>query len=162
MDLPVRSPQACCATTGRPFAPGEVLHSVLVRTADGLERLDLAAEAWTGPPDNAVAAWRSTYPAAGSAGPTLAPVDVLLDAIDELGDEPPEPAVRYLLALHLVRRRVLRTIDAPQPPPVDGELVLACRRREREYRVPAVASDLVASPEVAGRLAALLWSGEAA
>lgn len=162
MDLPVRSPQACCATTGRPFAPGEILHSALVRTADGLERVDTAAEAWTGPPDNAVATWRSTYPAAGSAGPILAPVDVLLDALDELGDEPPESAVRYLLALHLVRRRVLRPVDAPQPPPVDGGLVLACRRRDREYRVAAVAADTVASPEVADRLGALLWSGEAA
>lgn len=162
MDLPVRSPQACCATTGRPFAPGEILHSSLVRSADGLERVDVAAAAWTGPPDHAVATWRSTYPAAGSSGPTLAPVDVLLDALDELGDEPPESAVRYLLALHLVRRRVLRTIDAPLPAPAAGGLVLACRRRDREYRVPAVAADVVAAPEVSERLGALLWSGEAA
>ena len=158
MDLPLRAPQATCATTGRAFAPGEPFHSALVRGEEGLERVDVSTEAWTGPPPGAVASWRSAYPVAGAAGPVLAPVDVLLDALEELGDAPDESAVRYLLALHLVRRRVLRILDGR--PGGDDSLVLVCRRREREYRVPA--ADVRAASAVADRLAALLWSGEAA
>lgn len=160
MELSVRSPQASCATTGRPFAPGEPFHSALVRTAAGLQRIDVSVEAWHGPPADTVAAWRSTYPEADATAATLAPVDVLLDALEQLGDQPDEAAVRYLLALHLVRRRVLRFVEAP--PATDGDcLVLACRRRDREYHVATVAATTAASESVAERLAALLWSGEA-
>lgn len=160
MDLPIRAPRATCAVTGRPFAPGEPFHSALVRGEGGLARVDVGVDAWSGPPSGTVAAWRSTYPDAGATGPVLAPIDVLLDALEELSDDPAESAVRYLLALHLVRRRVLRLIDGGRSK-ADDVLILTCRRREREYRVPP-ADVRAAGSDVAGRLAALLWSGEAA
>jgi hypothetical protein len=162
MNLPLRSPQAACTATGRAFAPGEIFHSALVRSDEGLARIDVSAEAWAGPPPGAVASWRSRFPDAGATGPTLAPVDVLLDALDELGDAPVDAAVRYLLALHLVRRRVLRIVEAQPVQPRDPGLVVACRRRDREYRVEPTAAEVAASAEVAERLSTLLWSGEAA
>lgn len=159
MNLPLRSPQAACTATGRAFAPGEIFHSALVRSEEGLERIDVSAAAWSGPPPGAVASWRSRFPDAGATGPVLAPVDVLLDALDELGAAPVDAAVRYLLALHLVRRRVLRIVEPQRP---DPGLVVACRRRDREYRVEPAAAEVAASAEVAARLSTLLWSGEAA
>jgi len=162
MDLTIHRPRGTCGICGRAFVPGEVFHSALVRTAAGLERIDVAAEAWIGPPAETLAAWRSAYPAAESGGPELAPVDVLLDVLDELERNPDDAAVRYLLALQLVRRRVLRIVDAAPTAAATTDLVLLCRRRDREYRVRTVTAAEAAAPGTGERLAALLWSGEAA
>lgn len=157
MDLKLHRPQTACTRTGRGFAPGEVFYSALVRGA-GLDRLDVAAEAWSGPPEGTIAWWRSRYPEAGEVGPTLAPVDALLDALEGLEEEGDEP-LRYLLALELTRRRVLRIVDDRDAVQLDGELVLTSRRRGRDYRVRAVPPAEVAAAGVEDRLAALLWSG---
>ena len=162
MDIRIHRPRGTCATSGRPFVPGEVFHSALVRSQAGIERIDVAAEAWTGPPANTLAAWKSAYPAGDATGPELAPVDVLLDVLDELERNPDDAAVRYLLALQLVRRRVLKIVDPPAGAEPATELVLSCRRRDREYRVAAVTAADAAAPGTGERLAALLWSGEAA
>jgi hypothetical protein len=158
MDLKLHRPQMTCATTGRPFAPGEMFYSALVRRRGAVERLDMAAEVWQGPPEESIAWWRSRYPQAGAAGPTLAPPDVLLDALESLeegGDDP----LRYMLALQLVRRRVLRIADDQAD---DHTLLFTCRKRDREYRVRQVDAAEVAADGVEARLAALLWSGDAA
>ncbi|MFM9025874.1 MAG: hypothetical protein ACKON7_11145 [Planctomycetaceae bacterium] len=162
MDLKIHRPHGVCATTGRSFAPGEAFFSALVRGPAGLERIDCCAEAWTGPPAGTLGWWRSTFPAAVSAGPTLAPVDVLLDVFEELEGRPTDTALRYLLALQLVRRRVLRSVESATGGSTSTELALACRKRDREYRVAIPAATEAASPEVAERLTALVWSGGAA
>jgi hypothetical protein len=164
MDLKLHRPQTTCATTGRPFAPGEVFYSALVRDGGSVARVDVASEAWQGPPERSIAWWRSRYPQAGVAGPTLAPPDVLLDALESL-EEAADESLRYLLALQLVRRRVLRIVDEPAEADAEadgGTLTLACRKRDREYRVRPVAAAEVAADGVEARLAALLWSGDAA
>ena len=162
MDIKLHRPRGVCATTGRGFAPGETFYSALVRGAAGLDRLDLSAEAWTGPPVNALGWWRSTWQVAESAGPSLAPVDVLLDVFEELDGRPDDAALRYLLALQLVRRRVLRIVDPAPGAESSADLVLACRKRDREYRVAVPDAADAANPAVAERLTALVWSGGAA
>lgn len=161
MDLKLHRPQAACVRTGRTFAAGEEFYSALVRSSGALDRLDVAAEAWDGPPPDAIAWWRSRHPTAGEAGPTLAPADVLLDAFESLEDGADEP-LRYLLALELMRRRMLRIVDDRQESPETGVLVLSCRKRGREYRVQTVGRSDVATAGVEGRLFSLLWSGGAA
>lgn len=161
MDLKLHRPQPTCATTGRSFAPGEVFYSTLVRRRGAVERLDVAAESWQGPPEQSIAWWRSRYPEVGAVGPTLAPPDVLLDALESLeegGDDP----LRYMLALQLVRRRVLRIVDEPANDSNEGTLTFTCRKRDRDYRVRQVDAAKVAADGVEARLAALLWSGDAA
>ena len=162
MDIKLHRPRGTCAVTGRAFAPGEGFYSALVRSPGGLDRLDVAAEAWSGPPDKALAWWRSAYPAADSAGPELAPIDVLLDVFEEMEGREEDAPLRYLLALQLVRRRTLRIVEGSAVPGGPAELVLSCRRREREYRVHTVPPDRSAAAEVEARLTALLWSGGAA
>jgi hypothetical protein len=159
MDIDLQRPGGTCALTGHPFAPGDAICSALVRGPAGIERHDVRAEAWTGPPSGALAWWRSTVPRARSSGPVLAPTDVLLDVLEELDGRPDDAALRYLLALELVRRRALRIADGPAAAP---ELVLACRKRDREYRVAVADTAAAADAAVARRLTTLLWSGEAA
>jgi len=169
MELKLHRPRAVCTQTGRPFVAGEPLVSALVRSEGRLDRLDYAAESWAGPPANTLAWWRSTYPAATSDGTTLAPADVLLDVLEEMEASESDAALRYLVALELVRRRAVRFIDRHGDEPGDRpvgdagpDLILACRKRGREYRVRAVSPREAAAPGIEERLASLLWSGDAA
>ena len=169
MELKLHRPHAACAQTGRPFVAGEPLVSALVRSEGRLDRCDYAAESWVGPPANALAWWRSTYPTTTSDGTTLAPADVLLDVLEELEGREADAALRYLVALELVRRRAVRFVDRHGDDQDDRrvgdgvpDLILACRKRDREYRVRAVSAQEAMSPGVEERLTALLWSGGAA
>jgi len=163
MDYKLHRPQPACQRTGRGFAVGEEFFSALVRGPSGLERLDIAAEAWDGPPPDTVAWWRARQLAAADTGPALAPVEVLLDALEAMEDDPADGPLRYLLALQLVRRRALRIEgDAGAGEAAPGTIVFSCRRRDRDYQVAAVEPDQLADPAVGSRLTALLWSGEAA
>lgn len=170
MDITIQRPRASCVLTGRQFLAGEPFLSALVRSQGKLERQDFAAEAWSGPPAQTLAWWRSTYPATTAAGAALAPAEVLLDVLEELESSEDDAALRYLVSLELVRRRVLRFADppaadrSPQPPDAEGprHLILACRRRDREYRVREVSTAEAAAAGVEERLTSLLWSGGAA
>lgn len=162
MDLKIHRPQAACSLTGRPFVAGQTIYSALVRGGSGLERMDVAADAWSGPPERTLAWWRSAFPEVPTGGAVLAPPDVLLDVFEELEGRAEDEPLRFLLALQLVRRRILRIVDdAPAGAGVD-DLVLACRKRDREYRVRAVPAEEAAAAGLEERLSALLWSGEAA
>ena len=168
MELKLHRPHASCTQTGRPFVAGEPLVSALVRSEGRLDRRDFSAPAWTGPPENTLAWWRSTYPATTSDGTTLAPADVLLDVLEELEGREDDAALRYLVAIELVRRRAVRFVDrhgdegdgrTDDGPP---DLIVSCRKRDREYRVDVADPSAAASPEVSERLTALVWSGGAA
>ncbi len=160
MDYSIHRPQSACSRTGRVFAAGEEFFSALVRSADGLDRVDIAAEAWERAPEGTVAWWRSRQPTVDQGGPVLAPVEALLDTLEALGEREADEPLRYLLALQLVRRRALKI----EPPAEDDAttLIFSCRRRDSEYRLRPVSPEAAADPEVAARLTALLWSGEAA
>jgi len=179
MDLKLHRPQAACSQTGRAFAAGEPLVSALVRADGQIDRRDYAASAWTGPPPQTLAWWRLQFPAAATGGTTLAPADVLLDVLEELEGREEDLALRYLVTLELVRRRVLRfverpgleeaeaaahpvAVDGPRRPAQAGTVVVACRKRDREYVVRIVSPREATAPGVEDRLAALLWSGGAA
>jgi hypothetical protein len=171
MDLKLHRPHGCCQRSRRPFVPGEVFYSALVRSPAGLERIDCAPECWDGPPERTLAWWRSSYPQAQGGGPELAPVDVLLDVVERLDGQPDEAALRYLLALELVRRRVLRVVeekcevaagDDAGRVATRGQLHLTCRRRDTTYTVAVAAPTPAAAGVVQERLTSLLWSGGAA
>jgi hypothetical protein len=160
MDLSLRRPNACCRTSGRQFAAGETIYSALARTEGGLERFDYGSEAWQGPPENTLAWWRSAYPERESDAQMLAPVDVLLDVLEQLDGLQDEAPLRYLLALELVRRRTLRMVDRPTADrPTEEVLQLTCRRRESEYLVVVATPPPATIAAVQARLTGLLWSG---
>lgn len=160
MDLTIRRPTCQCAETGRSIEPGESFYSALVRAGGSIERVDVSADAWRGPPEQSIAWWRSTMPEARAKGPSLASADVLLDVLERLEGDEVESRLRYLLALFLVRRRVLRLAEQGGPPESGPPtLRVICPRRATEYRIRTVEG---ASDDVAHKLTELLWSGEAA
>lgn len=101
----------------RPLEPGESFFSVVREGGDGnLERQDISAKAWQGPPEDAIGWWRGRMPERGAAKLVLAPDAVLVDILRQLVANQQQPQLTYLLALLLLRRRVVRTVDGLREP----------------------------------------------
>lgn len=104
-----------CAISGRGLEPGENYYSVIVPQDDDLVRIDIAASQWTGPGEHAIGWWRSKMPVATAHRTRPAPNGVLLDTLSELLERPGKESLAYLLALLLVRRRVLQEEQPSHP-----------------------------------------------
>ncbi len=95
----------CCRPTQ--FGAGEPFFSVIIAEGEQLIRSDIAADNWQGPPPHTVGWWRSSMPPAGPRKLKPAPDSVLLETLSQLVERPESEALAYLLAVLLVRRRVL-------------------------------------------------------
>ena len=134
MDYDVQKSTRTCAVSGRVIAAGEPFYSVLVRDGAALARRDYAADAWPGPPDDAVGWWKSTMGDREGKKPKLAPSEVLLELFRSPAETPDQLEFRYVLALLLVRRRLLRLEEAVTDE-AGPTMVLYCSRDEQTYRV---------------------------
>ena len=122
----IKSRSAVCVATGRPFAEGETFHTALFLTGEGFQRLDLSEEAWTvrgadPTAERPFSSWRSKFePPAPPPKETLRRDDaegMLRRLIEE--NDPAHTNARYLLAVMLERKRVLRH----QPSADSGTLI---------------------------------------
>jgi len=156
MDYEVQRSTRRCAATGQEFAPGESFYSVLVAEGAELRRLDYAAGAWPGPPAEAIAWWKSQVPDRNASRMHWAPNDVMLHFFDELAEQPDRQDMRYVLALLLVRRRVMRLEETEKDEQGREILVLYCPRREATYQVPAVVPEQQKIDEIQQELVKLL------
>ena len=102
-----------CYALSRPLRDGEWFYSVVIEDGEELIRRDYSAEAWTQPPEGSIGWWKGRMPLAGSRKLVLAPDPVLVDLLRGLGDAVERRPLRYLLALTLLRRRVVTSVDAP-------------------------------------------------
>jgi len=136
MDFEVQRCTRHCAETGRELAEGETFYSVLVSEGREVRRYDYAAEAWHGPPETRVVGWwKSQMPTREAKRARMAPSDVLLDYLKQLLDDEPNADLRYVLALLLVRHRVMRQEEIAREGDGSETLVLYCPRNEETYRV---------------------------
>jgi hypothetical protein len=160
MEYDIERSGKCCATTGREFAPGEAFYSVLAADAGGYKRSDFCMEAWHGPPPGAVAYWKSQMPSKTAPKPPWAPNEALLDFLDELAEQPDKQDMRYVLALLLVRRRVLRLEEeipgdgGPDGGP--GKTIFYCPRRDATHEIEAIVPSSQRADEIQQILAKLL------
>jgi hypothetical protein len=145
-----------CAATGRELSPGEHFYSALILRDGSAVRVDYAPEAWTGPPENALGWWKSRLPLPEEKPKKAwAPADLMLDLFDRLGELPDRADARFVLALLLVRRRVLR-IEESEHLGEQERLLLSCPRRHAEYEVIAATPDEGRAQEIQAELEALL------
>jgi hypothetical protein len=159
MDYEVQRCTRRCAASGRELADGETFYSVLLADGNAVRRVDYASEAWTGPPTSDVLGWwRSQMPTREQKKGRLAPNDVLLGYFHELDHQPHEQDTRYVLALLLVRRRVLRLEETQSAPDGRNELVLYCPREDATYRVRDASPDEARVAEIQRRLSELLYA----
>ena len=124
-----------CHATERELAPGEVVYSVLVEAGGNISRHDYSAEAWRGPPEDSLGWWKGTIADASSKRMHWAPNDVMLHYFEQLDGNPAKEDVRYVLALLLVRRRIVRVESTEKDPAGIETLVVYSPRNEAEYRV---------------------------
>jgi hypothetical protein len=156
MDYEVQNFTRRCTATGREFAPGEKYYSVLVAEATELKRYDYSADAWQGPPAEAIGYWKSQVPDKSSRRKHWAPNDVILQFFDELAQQPDKQDVRYVLTLLLIRRRVFRLEDQQRDQQSNEVLTVYCPRRDATYTIPAVVPEQSRIDEIQQQLTALL------
>ena len=158
MDFEVQRFTRRCAATDRELAPGELFYSVLLAEGAEVVRRDYAAEAWSGPPADALGWWKSQLPSADARPkkPQWAPNDVMLGLFDELAERPEQADLRYVLALLLLRRRVLRLEETEAEGTEQETMLVYCPRRETEYRVAVSMPDPARTAEIQAELARLL------
>ena len=156
MDFEIQRCTRHCAATKRELAPGEEYYSVVISEGANVVRYDYSREAWTGPPPSAIGWWKSQIPGPETRRKHWAPNDVMLQFFDELEHQPDKQDMRYVLALLLVRRRVMRLEDTERSPQGDEVLVLHCPRRDATYRVPAVVPEESRIDQIQEELARLL------
>lgn len=145
-----------CHATDRELKAGETVFSVLVPAGSGVERLDYSVEGWPGPPEESLGWWKSILPEAGGARMHWAPNDVMLHYFEQLDGKPAQEDTRYVLALLLVRRRIVRVESTEKTADGLETLVLYCPRNEQEYRVTGTLPDQQRIAAIQDELAGLL------
>lgn len=131
-----RSARRCCRTD-RELKPGETFYTVLTVQGAQVIRHDYSAESWTEAPADVLAWWKSRVPDAMNKKPQWAPNDAMLHYFEQLAGDPQKQDVRYILALLMIRRRILRLEETERLTNGQDQLVLFCARNETEYRVAA-------------------------
>lgn len=167
-----------CAVSQRALEPGESYFSLIVPVGEDLSRLDIAASHWTEPLDGTIAWWRSKMPDAAVAKKLRpAPSGVLLDTLTDLLQRPGKEALAYLLAVLLIRRRVLQEdrslLDESQLAATTGSIKdesgtelfeqswsLVCPADGRQWHVPVVAPAAERSLALQAELKELLFTEE--
>jgi hypothetical protein len=147
-----------CATSGRELTAGEVFYSALVSRGAQVARLDYSAEEWQGPPEGALGWWKSQVPGRDAKKLHWAPNEVMLELLEQMEEQPDKLDMRYVLALLLVRRRVLRLEETDQDERDQDVLVLYCARRETTYKVAVVVPNEKRTAAIQEELAQLLFS----
>lgn len=99
-----------CTVTGRPFEEGEDFHTVILETAEGMERCDYSQEAWKGPPEGTLCHFKTRLPKKDEPRKTFVDNEVLINFFLRLVDT--EDALklrfRFVLSLILLRKRLLK------------------------------------------------------
>src|SRR5215469_15565413 len=141
MDYEVERCTRRCAASGRELQDGEEFYSALLAERGQVRRTDYAAEHWTGPPESTLAWWRSRMPTREAKRGQLAPNEVLLQLFAELEHVPEKADMRYVLALLLVRRRVLREEEVEHDETGGEVMRVYSPRDENTYRVDVMVPD---------------------
>lgn len=118
----IKTRSEACHATGKPFVEGEVFYTALFHDGEGFRRIDLSEEGWSARAADLTAEpifsyWRSKFePPAPPAPEPLRRDDAegMLRHLMESGD-PAHVNTRYLLAVMLERKRILRPHKSPEP-----------------------------------------------
>ena len=145
-----------CAATDRELQIGETCYSALVADGASVVRRDYSESAWSDPPPGVIGWWKSTIVDPHAGRLHWAPNDVMLDYFERLLEDPTALDAQYVLALLLVRRRVLRVEERQKDAAGLETLVLACGRNDATYRVTEVLPSRERAAAIQQQLADLL------
>lgn len=148
-----------CAATDRDLQAGETCYSALVPEGSQVVRRDYSAEAWQGPPGDAIGWWKSVVVDPSAKRMHWAPSDVMLNYFVQLAENPAAEDTQYVLALLLVRKRILRNEGTEKDADGREAIVLYSPRQECEHRVPVVLPTADRVEAIQNELAQLLQTG---
>jgi hypothetical protein len=158
MDYEVERCTRRCAASGRELQDGEEFYSALLTQRGQVHRTDYAVEHWVGPPESALAWWKSRMPTREAKKGQLAPNEVLLQLFAELEHVPEKADMRYVLALLLVRRRVLREEEVQRDETGHERMLVYSPRDENTYQVDVVMPGEPRTDEIQAELGRLLYA----
>jgi hypothetical protein len=162
LDYEIQRCSRRCSVTDRELKTGETCYSAILPAGGDVVRRDYSAEAWQGPPDDAIGWWQATVVDPSDGRLHWAPNDVMLHYFERLLDDPAALDSRYVLALLLVRRRIARLERTEAAADGSPQLVLYCPRNEAEYRVAEVSVAPERAAAIQQQLAELLQTHGAA
>ena len=125
-----------CHQSDRPFEPQERYYSLVIQRGSELVRQDYSKDHWHGPPDKAVGWWMSLMPAKRTGKLKLAPTLVLLDSLEKLCEQPDNKDLAYLLAVLMMRRRLLIEVPRESEEDEPSSLKLTHHSTDRTFTVP--------------------------
>ena len=116
IDWTIQSRSHQCSATARPFAEGEYVHTLLFDEVTGYRREDLCEEAFQARPADAPAPfshWRMKYEPPAPPPPEALGKQTAEDLLRRYMDEntPQHTNARYLLAVMLERKRLLKEVE---------------------------------------------------
>ena len=147
-----------CAASDVEFKPGDQFYSVLLPEGAEVVRKDYAAENWPGATDEAICWWKSEMPDVAQGKVTWAPNDAILNYFLELVEKPTETDQLYILALLMIRKRIVRLEETERQEDGQELMLLYCPSQEKEFRVRVVEPTAERIAEIQTELAALLFS----
>jgi hypothetical protein len=110
VDWKIGKPSGTCEKCQSDFAGGERYHSAIFDTGECFRRRDYCESCWEqGPPENAFSTWQTHVPRKEEQR-LLVDDSVIFDFFNRLAgsDEPTRINFRYILALVLMRKRILK------------------------------------------------------
>lgn len=156
-----------CAVTGNSFEEGEEFYTVLIEDGELFKRQDYSLKGWNGPPEGAFCHFKTRVPVKEKRKQLLVNNHMLFSFFERLADEE-EPArvqFRFVLALILMRKRLLRYDGSSTE---DGVELwnMTVPRDKSSHRVvnPRLTDDQIAT--VSAQLGAILhsdmgeWAGD--
>jgi len=116
----VEAAKGRCAVTGRPLEEGEEFYTVLFEEGDSFRRADYSLAGWQGPPDGSFCHFKTRLPVREKRKKLLVDDDLLVSFFLRLAreTEPVRLQFRFVLALILMRKRILRYEESA----IDGEV----------------------------------------
>ena len=158
LDFEVQRCTRHCAATERELKPSEPFYSVLVQEGAQIIRRDYCVDAWQGPPDGALGFWKSEMPDPAARKLHWAPNDVMRHYFQQLVALDDNRDTTYVLALLMIRRRLLRLEESELDDSGGEVLVVYCPRAEEQYRVPVVEPTADRIQEIQHDLSKLLFA----
>lgn len=161
-DYAIQKSTRKCHASNRPLAPGERYISAIVQSGKELIRRDFSLDRWSGPSEQTIGWWKTSVPQKKSAGPTLAPAIVLVDTLNALLETPGKEELAFVLALLLVRRRILVENTSLEDEEIDPSTTLDLKypADDRTFLIPVLNIDPALAGDLQKQLSSLLYTEE--
>ena len=161
MEFEVQKATRRCVVNDREFEPGEPFYSMLREVDGDILREDYSESAWKGVTEDCIGWWKARMPEADTSKINWAPNDVMMHYFQQLEESIDKHDLRYVLALLMVRRRILKMDRTEAAESGAEQLVLFCPRDEQEYRVAVFSMGQERIKEIQDELSGMLFADTA-